>query len=231
MFEKTKQNVIIIEYTDPQLKEFGKDNSGPIGSMDNYIELLHPIYIYNGLADGAGEHALMTERSFASSYGDGFYVALETEDSKQKWDTVKEKLIEFDLLDYYHEPTTLAQLHQKDAIQFLYFALATLAVSALSIFGMFLLIQTSLQEYFRIHRKRLVLAKLFGHTFQARYGITLISMLTIFAIAWALGASIQSEWSLLNWMLFIFLFSTLYLSMRHRINKLEHEAMNIIIKA
>lgn len=222
--QKNKKKVVIIEHENTQLKEFIQNQTDLQHSSLNYIELQHPIYIY----DNANDTYL--DAMFTTEYGHGFYIALDTEEAQQKWNSASQKLSELGLLDYYNEPATLSEFHKKTIQDFWFMVTVTLFILFLSMIGMIVLIQTCLQEYFRINRKRLVLEKVFGQSFINRYSFIFASVFSIFSSSWLWNTFTKNEWFLTNISFFVFLLSMLYLIVQQMIRRLEHESINIILK-
>jgi hypothetical protein len=165
--------VEIVNYNNPQLKEFVEDKeAGP----QQYHEISRPIYIYNPRAE-----QMDMERGvpFTSRYGLGLYIDLESAEASRKWENLERQLEAWGIAQYYEKPVTLAATSQ-ELIQTAWIFIGTISlIFIFSLFGVIILIQTWLQEYFRMNRKRLILEKVFGRTFLDRYVIFLITTLYV----------------------------------------------------
>jgi len=219
---------VVIEYGDRSFKELTEDKTGRgLGesSLGN-LELTNPIYRYK-----APQPFEEQSETFASAYGaGGYYIDLASPEAQEKWYNTTQMLEQLGLTAYYNAPETLAQIEGNMLANYWTLIILTVIVFCLSTLGMVLLIYTSLKEYFRVNRKKLVLEKVFGTSFVHRYGRTMAGILSVFTVGWGFGTFLAKEKMFLNVGLFGVSFVLLYLFVYRRIQKLEYEAINIVIK-
>jgi len=221
----------VIKYDNDAVSEYVNDTrwsrNGP--GKPRYVEIPAPIYVVQGGKENFSDYDGYGD-SFAYSLGTGYYMPLRDERARQVWDTIPTFLAEIGASEYFEERTTFAERAAESLAMERQALYIMASFSLISLTSGIALIMIFLQAFFRSQRKQLVLKRLFGRSFVARFGVMFALVSFALISCWVFVTFVMNEWELFNATFIGCLLIIVLVAMRIQIGRLEAAAMNSVIK-